>query len=60
MDISNNNRAQKHLGICEDFIEAVAHRLAGEQAINWSGCDSTSPAYLFMICPITVIGKVRL
>ena len=40
--------AQKHLGICEDFIEAVAHRLAGEQAINWSGCDSTSPAYLYM------------
>ena len=31
-----------------DREEAIAHRLAGEQAINWSGCDSTSPAYLFM------------
>ena len=30
------------------FIEAVAHRLAAEQSLNWSGCDSTSPAFLFM------------
>lgn len=32
----------------QDFVEAVAHRLAAEQCLGWSGCDSSSPAYLFM------------
>ena len=28
-----------------DFEEAVLHRLAAEQCLNWEGCDSSSPAY---------------
>lgn len=38
----------KHVGCSKDLIEAVAFRLAAEQSLNWSGCDSTSPAYLKM------------
>lgn len=37
-----------HLGYYSDFTEAVAHRLAAEQALNWSNCDSSSPAYKHM------------
>jgi hypothetical protein len=40
--------SQKHLGIFIDFTEAVAHRLAAEQCLNWSDCDSNSPAYQYM------------
>lgn len=36
------------LGWFKDFTEAVAHRLAAEQAENWKSCESSSPAYLFM------------
>ena len=36
------------LGLHKDFIEAVCHRLAGEQALNWAGCDSSSPAYQYV------------
>ena len=34
-----------HLGIFTDFTEAVAHRLSSEQCLNWSNCDSFSPAF---------------
>lgn len=37
-----------YLSIFDDFTEAVAHRLAAEQCLDWDGCDSTSPAYLYM------------
>lgn len=37
-----------HLGRSKDFTEAVCHRLAAEQAENWSGCDSSSPAYQYV------------
>ena len=37
-----------YIGHYKDFIEAVAHRLAAEQALDWNGCDSSSPAYLFI------------
>jgi hypothetical protein len=30
------------------FTEAVAHRLAAEQALDWEGCNSSSPAYQYM------------
>lgn len=34
-----------HLGKSTDFIEVVAHRLAAEQCLDWSGCNSSSSAY---------------
>lgn len=37
-----------YLGLHEDFLEAVCHRLAAEQAENWAGCDSCSPAYQYV------------
>jgi len=40
--------SRKHLGYHQDFTEAVAHRLAAEQCLNWSDCDSNSPAYQYM------------
>ena len=42
------NRKKIHLGLHSDFTEAVAHRLAAEQAENWHGCDSSSPAFKYM------------
>jgi hypothetical protein len=39
---------RKHLGTYSDFTEAVAHRLAAEQCLNWGSCDSSSPAHQFM------------
>jgi hypothetical protein len=36
---------KKHLGQYKDFADAVCARLAAEQCLNWSGCDSSSPAY---------------
>ncbi len=38
----------RHLGCFSDFIDAVAARLAGEQCVDWNGCDENSPAYLYM------------
>ena len=38
----------RNLGHHKDFTEAVAHRLAAEQALNWAGCDSNSSAFLYM------------
>ena len=36
------------LGRSECFVEAVAQRLAGEQALGWEGCDSSTDAYKYM------------
>ena len=36
---------RKCIGRFDDFTEAVAHRLAAEQCLDWSGCDSSSPAF---------------
>lgn len=36
------------LGVHADFIEAVCHRLAAEQALDWAGCDSSSPAFQYV------------
>lgn len=40
----------KHIemGMFECLVEAVAHRLAAEQCLDWSGCESSSTAYQFM------------
>ena len=37
------------LGNHKDFDEAVLHRLAAEQCLNWDGCDSSSPAYRYAL-----------
>ena len=42
------NQKQIHIGNFNDFNEAVCYRLAAEQCINWSGCDSSSPAYKYV------------
>lgn len=42
------NSRMTHLGYFTDFTEAVAHRLAAEQCLNWECCDGCSPAYQFM------------
>ena len=42
------NRELKHLGYYDEFDNAVCARLAGEQCVNWSGCDSSSPAFKYV------------
>lgn len=37
-----------HICSCTDFDEAVAHRLAAEQCLDWNGCDTSSPAFNHM------------
>ncbi len=37
-----------YLGSYESFTDAVCARLAGEQCLNWSGCDTNSPAYTYV------------
>jgi len=36
------------LGNSKDLVEAVCLRLVGEQAENWHGCDTSSPAFLYV------------
>ena len=38
------NNKHRHLGNFTDFTEAVCHRLAAEQCIGWSSCDSNTSA----------------
>lgn len=38
----------RNLGRYTDFDEAVCARLAAEQCVTWSGCDSSSPAYKYV------------
>ncbi len=40
---------RKYVGQSEDFTKAVAMRLAAEQCLRWSECDTSSPAYSFML-----------
>ncbi len=37
-----------NLGRFDCLVEAAAHRLAAEQALNWEGCNSCSPAFQYM------------
>ena len=39
----------KSVGYYKDFDEAVLARLAAEQCLDWSNCDSDSPAYRYAI-----------
>lgn len=38
---------QSLLGRHKDFEEAVLHRFAAEQCLDWAGCDSDSPSYKY-------------
>jgi hypothetical protein len=42
------NGKTKHLGYYKDFEDAVCARLAFEQCVGWSGCDSSSPAFKYV------------
>lgn len=39
---------KRSLGHYLDFDDAVCARLAAEQCLDWSGCETTSPAFLFV------------
>ena len=54
--IQYNGKA-RHLGHYCDFSNAVCARLAGEQCINWAGCDTYSPAYQYVQKNIIKKGK---
>jgi len=43
------NRKTKYIGTADDFLEAVCLRLAAEQSLDWAGCDSSSPAYKYVM-----------
>ena len=42
------NRKRCFLGHYKTFDNAVCARLAAEQCLEWSGCDSSSPAYKYV------------
>ena len=42
------NGKNKGLGMYKDFDEAVCTRLAAEQCLDWSDCDISSPAFLYV------------
>jgi len=41
------NGKKHNLGYFKNFSEAVLYRLAAEQCLNWEGCNSTTPAYVY-------------
>jgi hypothetical protein len=43
------NKKMYIIGFYRDFNEAVLARLAIEQCLEWEGCDSTSPAYMYAL-----------
>jgi len=42
------NRKLYYLGSYKFLSNAICARLAGEQCLNWEGCDSNSPAYQYV------------
>lgn len=46
--IAGNNKLRS-LGCYKEFDNAVCARLAGEQCLNWENCDSSSPAFLYVV-----------
>lgn len=42
------NRKRESLGLYENFDNAVMARYRAEKELNWSGCDSSSPAYQYL------------
>jgi len=55
-DIMANGK-QKHLGDYKHFDNAVCARLAGEQCLDWQGCDSSSPAFQYVQKNINRVAK---
>jgi len=45
--IAVNNKSFE-LGIFTSFDEAICHRLAAEQCVDWAGCDSATSAYTYV------------
>ena len=45
----NANGKNNYIGRFKDFDEAVLARLAVEQCLDWAGCDSSSPAYMYAV-----------
>lgn len=43
------NGKSKGIGTFTDFTEAVFHRYASEQCLDWSGCDTNSPARQWLL-----------
>lgn len=48
------NGKNKRLGIYDDYEDAVCARLAAEQCIGWSECDSNSGAYRYIYDPLQI------
>ena len=44
-----HNKEQVYLGVFKCKTEAVCHRFAAEQALDWKTCDTTSPARAYLI-----------
>jgi hypothetical protein len=44
----SENSKKIEMGCHKNFHNAVCARLAGEQCLAWSGCDSNSPAYKYV------------
>jgi hypothetical protein len=42
------NRKNNYLGYFKDKLDAAKARWLKEKELNWKGCDSTSPAYLYI------------
>lgn len=42
------NKIMFNLGNHRDFDEAVYHRLAAEQCLDWQKCESASPAHVYV------------
>lgn len=42
------NKKNFYLGLYKDFSEAACARLAAEQCLDWSDCDSSSPAFKYV------------
>ena len=42
------NYKRKYLGMFSNKTEAVAHRLAAEQCLEWENCDERSSAYCYI------------
>lgn len=40
-----NSKKRYNLGYYQDYLDAVAARLAAEQCLKWEGCESSSPAF---------------
>lgn len=47
-EIVINNKGYK-LGRYHDFDDAVLARLAAEQCLGWSRCDSSTPAFMYAL-----------